>query len=195
MQREQKGLDIAIHRPPERKGNLWIVPSQSGKGKYTVDLSKPSCTCPDFASRGLKCKHIYAVLYTITPPTEASKTITQVKKPTYRQDWTAYNVAQTNEKAYFQALLFDLCQGIAPTAQHMGRPRLSWQEVAFGAAYRVYTLASARRFMVDLAEAQAKGYLSTAPHYNSLLKYSGKAELTPILRDLIEESSLCRKRG
>ncbi len=157
MQRERKGQDIATHRPPERKGNLWIVPSQSGKGKYTVDLEKPSCTCPDFALRGLKCKHIYAALYTITPPTEALKTITPVKKTTYRQDWTAYNVAQTNEKAYFQALLFDLCQGIAPLAQHLGRPRLSWQEVAFSAAY------------------------------------SGKADLTSILRDLIEESSLCLK--
>jgi transposase len=193
MQREQKGQDIATHRSPERKGNLWIVPSQSGNGKYTVDLSEPSCTCPDFALRGLKCKHIYAALYTITPPTEASKAITPIKKTTYRQDWPAYNVAQTNEKAYFQALLFDLCQGITPPVQHMGRPRLSWQEAAFSAAYRVYTLVSTRRFMTDLSEAQAKGYLSTVPHYNSLLKYSGKVDLTSILRDLIEESSLCLK--
>ncbi len=193
MQREQKGQDIATHRPPERQGNLWIVPSQSGKGKYTVDLEKPSCTCPDFALRGLKCKHMYAALSTITPQTEASKTTTLVKKTTYRQDWPAYNVAQTNEKASFQALLFDLCQGIAPPAQHLGRPRLSWQEVAFSAALKVYTLVSTRRFMTDLTEAQAKGYLFTAPHYNSLLKYFGQADLSSILRDLIEESSLCLK--
>jgi predicted nucleic acid-binding Zn finger protein len=62
MQREQKDRDIATHRPPERQGKLWAVPSQSGKGKYTVELEKPSCTCPDFALRGKKCKHIYAAL-------------------------------------------------------------------------------------------------------------------------------------
>ncbi len=196
MQRDEIGQDIATHRPPDRKGKLWIVPSQSGKGKYTVDLEKPSCTCPDFALRGLKCKHIYAALYTITPQTEASKTTTMVKKTgrvTYRQDWPAYNVAQTHEKAYFQALLFDLCQGIAQPAQHLGRPRLAFQEVAFSAALKVYALVSTRRFMTDLAEAQAKGYLTTVPHYNSLLKYFGQADLSSILRDLIEESSLCLK--
>src|SRR2546425_3250276 len=126
MQREQKGRDIATHRALERKGHLWEVPSQTGKGKYTVDLEKPSCTCPDFALRGLKCKHIYAALYTITPPAEASNstTVRKTGRATYRQDWPAYNVAQTTEKAYFQALLFDLCQGIAQTAQYLGRPPL-----------------------------------------------------------------------
>src|SRR5438105_2665043 len=115
MQREQKGQAIATHSPPERQGKLWIVPSQSGKGKYTVDLEQPSCTCPDFALRGLKCKPIYAALYTITPGAEASNPTPRVRKTervTYQQDWSAYNVAQTTEKAYFQALLFDLCQGI-----------------------------------------------------------------------------------
>jgi transposase len=193
MQREQKGRDIATQRPPERKGKLWEVRSQSGKGKYTVDLEKPSCTCPDFALRRQKCKHIYAVLYTITPPAEVSKSTSRVGRTgrvTYRQDWSAYNVAQTTEKAYFQALLFDLCQGIAPPAQQMGRPRLPLQEMAFSMAFKVYTLVSTRRFMTDLGEAQAKGYLTAVPHYNSLLNYFDQADLHSLLRDLIEESSL-----
>lgn len=195
MQREQKGRDIATHRALERKGQLWEVPSQSGKRKYTVDLEKPSCTCPDFALRGLKCKHIYAALYTITPPAEASNitTVRSTGRVTYRQDWSAYNVAQTTEKAFFQALLFDLCQGIAPPVQHMGRPRLPLQEMVFSAAFKVYALVSTRRFMTDLAEAQAKGYLTVVPHYNSLLNYFDQADLSSILRDLIEESSLCLK--
>ena len=89
MQREQKGQDIATHRPPEHKGNLWIVPSQSGKGKSTVDLEKPTCTCPDFALRGLKCKHIYAAFYSITPQVEApsSTAVRKIKRLTSRQDW------------------------------------------------------------------------------------------------------------
>ncbi len=195
MQREQKGRDIATHRALERKGHLWEVPSQTGKGKYTVDLEKPSCTCPDFALRGLKYKHIYAALYTITPPAEASNstTVRKTGRATYRQDWPAYNVAQTTEKAYFQALLFDLCQGIAQPAQYLGRPRLSLPEMVFSVVFKVYTLLSTRRFMTDLSEAHAKGYLSTIPHYNSLLNYFDQADLSSLLGDLIEESSLCLK--
>jgi len=36
----------------------------------------------------------------------------------------------------------------------------------------------------------AKGYLSRLPHYNSIFNYLEKRELTPVLRDLIGESSL-----
>lgn len=36
--RQQKGIGIATRLKVLRKGNLWEVPSQSGKGKYTVDL-------------------------------------------------------------------------------------------------------------------------------------------------------------
>lgn len=40
----------------------FLVPSQSGSGKYTVKLFryKSSCSCPDFQKRGIPCKHIYA---------------------------------------------------------------------------------------------------------------------------------------
>lgn len=60
-------------------------------------------------------------------------------------------------------------------------------------AFKVYALVSTRRFMTDLAEAHAKGYLTTVPHYNSLLSYFDQADLSTILRDLIEESSLSLK--
>jgi hypothetical protein len=36
MQRQEKGRAIALDRLIERKGKLWEVPSQSGKGKYSV---------------------------------------------------------------------------------------------------------------------------------------------------------------
>ena len=44
--------------------------------------------------------------------------------------------------------------------------------------------------MSDLRDAQDKGLLRTAPHYNSIFRYAGERELTPILRGLIIESSL-----
>jgi transposase-like protein len=43
------------------EGN-YQVKSQSGKGIYLVILGeKPNCSCPDFAYRNEKCKHIFAV--------------------------------------------------------------------------------------------------------------------------------------
>ena len=48
-----------------QKGGAWLVPSQSGKGRYTVclDPAEPHCSCPDHEEGGHKCKHIFAVEY------------------------------------------------------------------------------------------------------------------------------------
>ena len=43
--------------------NEWAVPSQTRTCAYTVRLlqDRQTCSCPDFAERGLKCKHLFAV--------------------------------------------------------------------------------------------------------------------------------------
>ena len=198
--RELKGKEIAARLKIVRKENKWIVPSQTGKGKYTVDIDGdvPHCTCPDYELRGLKCKHIYAVEYTIKSETSTEDDTTTVtttitKRVTYKQDWPAYNMAQTNEKAHFQALLHALCQGIEEPDQHMGRPRQSLRDMLFSMTYKVYSTVSARRFNGDLEVAYEKGYLTSVPHFNTVVKYFDKPEMTPLLRSLIQESSSCLK--
>ena len=106
--REERGRVIAAtckiiqHRPPHSR--RFYVPSASQDGrKYTVDMSSadnPTCTCPDYEEREMKCKHIYAVLYrmemaenpdgstTVTESITLSETIE--RKTTYKQDWPAY---------------------------------------------------------------------------------------------------------
>src|SRR5215213_10336322 len=67
-ERETKALEIADRLKLVRNANnIWIVPSQSGPKQYTVtaDPETLHCTCPDFEHRQLRCKHIYAVEYTI----------------------------------------------------------------------------------------------------------------------------------
>lgn len=64
-------------------------------------------------------------------------TITKTVRITYKQDWPAYNAAQTNEKAHFQALLHDLCQGIEEPDQHMGRPRQSLRDMLFSTIFHL----------------------------------------------------------
>jgi hypothetical protein len=189
--RAVKGQEIARQRQITQDGTQWIVPSQSRSGSYVVDVEStpPTCTCPDYELSGLKCKHIYAVQFLVSGDLDATPPC-KPKKPTYRQDWPAYNAAQVNEKAHFQALLHDLCQQVPEPAYTFGRPRLPLGEMIFAACFKVYSTISCRRFMTDLTDAAEKGYLSRLPCYNSIFNYFEMPELTPILRSLIEQSAL-----
>src|SRR2546425_1635397 len=97
-EREQKALQIAAKSKLTRKGDTWLVPSQAGPKKYTVDPNpqSPSCTCPDFEARQLRCKHIFAVEIVIEREyTDDGETQTFTEKvtvrKTYKQAWPAYN--------------------------------------------------------------------------------------------------------
>lgn len=198
--RQQRGLEIAATAKILRKGKAWSVPSQSTERRYTVwlDPREPHCTCPDHEDGGFKCKHIFAVEYVVqrernsdgsTTVTE-TLTVCETVRKTYPQDWRAYNAAQVNEKTKFLDLLRDLCGGIAdPERQKNGRPPLPISDALFAACFKIYSTVSGRRFMTDLREAQAKGYIAKVPHYNSIFNYLENPALTPILRALITESS------
>ena len=116
-----------------------------------------------------------------TAPTPARKT--------YPQDWPAYNAAQTSEKDTFMVLLADLCSTIVQPEHVTGRPRLPLADMVYTGALKVYEGFSARRFDSDVREAQRKGYISTAPSFNSVNRYIADPGLTPIITDLIEQSA------
>jgi DDE family transposase/SWIM zinc finger len=198
--REQKGLQIAALRKIKKNGMGWLVPSQTSNGHtYKVDLEGQKCTCPDSRFRDQKCKHIFAVEYTIqretitdgeTTVTKTTETV-KVTKVTYRQDWTAYNAAQTEEKSRFMELLADLCSNIPQPEQiGAGRPRLPMSDMVFASAYKVYSCFSSRRFTSDLRDAYAKGFVNSTPHFNSVNNYLADPDITPILGNLITISSL-----
>jgi transposase len=197
-ERELKALEIAAKSKLTRRGKTWLVPSQSVRGaQYTVKLDpqEPECSCPHFECRKQRCKHIFAVEYTVereqtadgeTVFTESFK----VTRKTYSQDWKAYNVAQQHEKAELQSLLYELCRAIPEPEQYRGRPRLSLADIIFSSAFRIYSTLSARRFMTDLREAKERGYMSKLPAYNSLFRYLEAESLTPHLYQLVTISSL-----
>jgi transposase len=200
--RELRGMEIAATRTIRKRDGWWWVPSQAGTGLYRVQIAKKfaTCECPDFASRGVKCKHIFAATFvlrrqqgpdgTITVP--ESLTVSTTTQTTYPQNWAAYNQAQTNEKDKFLMLLSDLCNGIplGPKVEKNGRPRLPLCDMIFSATFKVYSTVSGRRFMTDLRDAQSKEFICRTPHYNSIFNYLENPELTPILKTLITESSL-----
>jgi hypothetical protein len=196
--RQHKGLEIAALFKIERKGDFYIVPSQTGNGthyKVKAVSELDSCTCPDFQNYHAKCKHIYAVEFVVqreTPSAEPQQ-IPEVPlrtKKFYTQNWPAYRLAQINEKARFQEMLRELCSGIDEPIQLVGRSRIPMKDVIFAAAFKVYATTSARRFMTDLKEARLKNHLSTLPCYNSINGYIEKEEITPYLKWLITQSSL-----
>jgi len=202
--REQKGRDIADRFRITRKGNLYLVPSQSGSGKYTVNPETGRCTCPDYDFRRQPCKHLYAVQMVVererktvmetradgSTKTTVTERVT-IKRKTYPQVWPAYNMAQTQEKRLFQYLLHQLCQGVGSPAQYgRGQRRLPLEDMIFAMAFKVYSTVSGRRFMTDLREAHAKGYVENLPCYNSIFNYFESEVSTPYLQMLIEESSL-----
>jgi transposase len=196
--REIKGLEIAAKSKLTRKGALWLVPSQTGsEERYKVAMKdeKPECTCRDYEFRNDKCKHIFAVEYTIQrEQTSDGQTITtetvKVTRKTYPQNWPAYNAAQTHEKSQLQELLYELCRTIAEPEQERGRPRLSLADIIFSSTFKIYSTVSGRRFATDLREAKARGYLSRLPHYNSVFRYLESEALTPYLYELIATSAL-----
>jgi transposase len=206
-EREQRGLAIAALCKIGKKDGVWQVPSQSGNGSYQVHHHNGACrcNCPDFEHRNgdgatgpvMKCKHIYAVEYTIEREvhTDGSETLTKTftitEKVKYTQDWPAYNEAQSHEKERFLSLLADLCSGIPEPNRDgkMGRPSHPVKDCIFAMAYKVYSGFSSRRFSTDLRDANAKGYTRSPIPGAKVTAFHENAEFTPILKELIAQSA------
>jgi len=191
--REEKGLVIAATSKIEKNQLGWKVPSQSGNGSYIVNLDHgtPFCTCPDYETRHLPCKHIHAVEYVIQRETkpDGTETITKSMKVTCTQEWHNYDDAQMHEQERFLPLLRDLCNGIPQPEQTFGRPRLPLADVIFGAVYKVYTNMSGRRFMSNIREAETNELVTKSASFASNARYLENPELTPLLKSLIEQSA------
>lgn len=191
--RQQRGLQIAASGQVSGLGHAWQVPSQRSAGKrpYRVNPYAGSCTCPDHQEMHIRCKHLWAVIVTMdVESTPEGTTVTQTTRITYRQKWSSYNRAQVEEKDTFMRLLADLCRDVPQPEQMRGRPRLPMSDMAFAAAFKVYSRFSSRRFSSDLREACERGLIQRAPHFNSVSNYLSSPDLTPVLHDLITESSL-----
>jgi hypothetical protein len=155
--RQRLGLEIAAMSKIDRRGAVLLVPSQSGRGRYTVSLDQhePFCSCPDHEETRGRCKHMFAVEFVMRREQDGdgNETITQtmmvtetIKRPTYPQNWPAYNAAQVNEKREFQALLYDLLQHNLPEIKRgRGRPSFLPADIMFACVDKVYSTLSARR--------------------------------------------------
>src|SRR5438105_1053086 len=154
---EERGLVIAATQKLTQKGKVWLVPSQTGNGrKYTVcaDQDTPFCNCPDHEETGQPCKHIFAVRTVMTREHSPDGTVTETRSVTFtekktyppRGGWGVYNLAQTEEKRRFLALLHDLCIGLPnPPQTGAGRRRTDMGDMVFTAVYKIFSTLSGRR--------------------------------------------------
>ena len=204
--RQRRGVAIAAISTIKKIKVGYKVRSQSGKSDYTVRLDGedgPACECPDFEIRDEPCKHIYAVQGYVmrednpaespdwTPrEKKALETETVPKKPTYSQNWKAYNKAQVNEQRMFVKLLRNLCDTIPQPPQGMGRRRTPLSDRVFSVARKVYSTKSTRLAMGDLENATKEGLLKKTPDFSSITRWMESPELTPLLVALIEQSAL-----
>lgn len=195
--RQQRGLEIAATLNIQKRGNGWIVPSQTLVGKYTVTREDDGlhCTCPDFELRRMTCKHGYAVEFvlrretTVTPDGETTVTETRAVRVTYSQDWPAYNRAQCAEGELFLHLLHELCSVVPEPERGNGRPPVPISDALFSACFKVYSGSSSRRFMSDLRDAHAKGFIARPYHFNTVLGIIEDPDVTPTLHRLIRQSA------
>lgn len=201
--REQSGLILAATARIIQRDGRWYVPSQKTPTKsYVVNLEKGTCTCPDHADWSHKCKHVFAAEivarrdhrnpeFTETNPyRDGDEVDLTARKKTYKQNWTAYNLAQTTEKDRFQVLLHDLCKPLVNPPHPVGRPRMPLSDALFALVFKTYAATSLRRFMPDFEAAKAKGYVRGSIHFNAIARYMNWPPMTKALLDLIERSSL-----
>jgi Transposase DDE domain/SWIM zinc finger len=196
--RAQRAEQLAGRAHITFEAGHYLVPSASRGGCYCVDLDGTAarCTCPDYDLRAKDCKHILAARLWRDAggqnvPT-ADPDPPPVKRPTYSQDWVAYNLAQTRERSHFMQLLADLTTTIPepPRKPGPGRPPIPLADAVYSAVFKVYSTMSARRFNGDLEDACDKGYVSRVPHFNSVLGCLDNPAVTPILTELIRLSGL-----
>jgi transposase len=191
--REAKALELAARARITWGGKSWVVPSQSGSGSYRVTLDPPACECDDWGLRQPQlCKHIMAVRLVRErdggPSAPAIDTDVIPVRPTYKQNWPAYNLAQATEKRRVQVLLAELCCNLPNRERHKSRrgpkPHLT-ADAVFSMAYKVYCGLSARRFSTDLLEAHAKGYVTKPIPGAKVTAFFEDPYYTPILKELI----------
>lgn len=185
--RQQRGFQIAKTKMIVKKGDGWLVPSESVNKKAYFVNENFECDCPDSEFHRTTCKHAYAVRYCLMMEQKTPiGTITKEVRVTYTQaNWSAYTKAQNSEVKLFDELLSDLVENVEELPQVMGRPHMSLRKALFCAIQKVYSQLSSRRAYSLFKNAEMRKQIDRAPNYNAVNKLLNHKELTPILHELV----------
>lgn len=203
--REERGRQIAQRGGIRQLGARYVVPAQSANSNvptYLVDIIADECTCADFSTRRLRCKHIEGVLFWLAwegdamndETTEVGETtqVTPKKKQQSKQHWPSYNRAQTTECLRVPKLLHAVLQGVPNQEREAGTPGqkpIPDREAAFGLTMKVYSGRSGRRAEGDMHSYAAQGLVSRPWDANTLFRSMESPAMTPILTWALEEAA------
>jgi len=116
-------------------------------------------------------------------------------KPTYQQDWPAYNAAQSQEKIIAEKMLLEILDSFEEKKLKVrGRPQINLKGRIYSMFLYVYLGSSARRTSSDLKMAKQRGVIEEIPHYNSIFNFFSNTTITPILKQLIHITALPLKQ-
>ena len=115
---------------------------------------------------------------------------TENKENGKKIDWHVYNLSKTKEKTLFYKLLHELCQMIPEPPHDNGRPPVPIRDLVFCACLKAYSNYSGRKVSPDLVQAQNLGYITKAPHFNTLTDFFNLKETIELLEKLVTISSL-----
>ena len=193
--KEKKGKEIAKNAEIKFDGLLWIVPSESGKSKYQVNLKEKICSCPDYEKNLANCKHIYAAEEKVWREFKVVSSVNngkQVKRRQTKRNWSGYNKSQMLERAEIMELLYTICDvpSEVENKSKRGPKPAALRDRLFSAVLKIYENNCLRHNTDYLEEAKSRGYLDKIPHYNSVCNYLKSNWLTPILYELVTISSL-----
>jgi len=117
----------------------------------------------------------------------------QKPKKTYKQMWSSYNLAQTNEFKLFQDILIEMIDSLIQVRKPLwknGRPFNDLKDMIFCCVTKCYYGKSSRRNIGYLELAKGKGYINKTPHFNTVLNYYRNRTMTNLLKHLIEQSGI-----
>lgn len=112
------------------------------------------------------------------------------KKPTYQRDWRRYDMSKEYEEDHFDVLAADIASLILQPVYDFGRPHLSLADVIYSLIRKAYTGQSRRIVMSSLRRAESKRLVTRAPSSGALTDYQKDPALTPILKHLIQQTTL-----
>jgi transposase len=174
-------------------GSKYLVPSaQDGAAGYVVDVEAGQCSCPDHEERAVRCKHLWAVEFfrsEVTTP-DGTTVVTEAVRLTCSQDWVAYHAAKDEEPDVMPVLLHSLCARVPEPKQGMGRPRIPARDAIYCSAMKVWAKDAHYDTGKMLREGAALGHIQRVPSLASRIRAMERADLTPILQDLVTVSAM-----
>ncbi len=106
-------------------------------------------------------------------------------------NWKAYNKSQTHEKHLFIKLLHELSRMVEMKHSYVNKGgMMPTPHIIFCIGMKVYLRMSGRRLISDLEMLRDRGYISSVPHFNTILNYFHAPSITKHLHYLISLSAL-----